>query len=77
MDRIEDRLLSMISHQVRRYLGNIKGIFIVIDASEPEEAAFAEMKGVLRESIECLEESIRRMEKELKDKIGAKTDCAN
>lgn len=69
MDRIEERLLSMISHQVRRYLGNIKGIFIVIDAAEIERASFEEMKEALKDSIASLEEAIREMEHELKDKI--------
>lgn len=66
MDRIEERLLSMISHQVRRYLGNIKGIFIVINASEIEQASFEEMKEALQDSIESLEHAIRDMEHELK-----------
>ncbi len=70
MDKIEERLLSMISHQVRRYLGNIKGIFIVIDASEIEQASFEEMKEALKDSIDSLEDAIRDMEHELKDKIG-------
>lgn len=65
MDRIEDKLLSMISHQVRRHLGNIKGIFIVIDASEAKGAAFAEMRDALDASIDSLEDSIKGMEYEL------------
>jgi len=69
MDRIKERLLSMISHRVRRYLGNIKGILIVIDDSEMDQKAFAEMRSALKESLESLEEAIRNMEHELKDKI--------
>lgn len=71
MDRIEERLLSMISHQVRRYLGNIKGIFIVMDASEIEQTSFEEMKWALKDSIESLEEAIKEMEHKLKDEIQA------
>lgn len=71
MDRIEERLLSLISHQVRRYLGNIKGILIVIDASEIEQKAFEEMKSALKESVASLESAIRDMEHELKNKIEA------
>ena len=66
MGRVEDRLLAMISHQVRRHLGNIKGIFMVIDASEVGETAFVEMRDALKESIDGLEDAIRSMESELK-----------
>ena len=66
MDRVEDRLLAMISHQVRRHLGNIKGIFMVMDASEADEAAFTEMRDTLKKSIDGLEDAIRSMECELK-----------
>lgn len=69
MDRIKERLLSVISHEVRRYLGNIKGILIVIDTNEIEQTTFEEMKNALKESVESLEEAIRNMEHELKDKI--------
>lgn len=70
MGRIEERLRLMISHEIRRYFGNIKGIFIVIDAEETEKTAFAEMKDALKESIDSLEEAIRNMENELRDKQG-------
>ncbi len=69
MDRIKERLLSVISHRVRRYLGNIKGILNIIDDSEIKQNTFEEMKGALKESVESLEEAIRNMEDELKDKI--------
>lgn len=66
MGMLEDRLQLMISHQLRRYLGNIKGIFIIMEASGTQENDFVEMREALRESIEALEGAVKEMEHELR-----------